>query len=187
MGKMFLLGVEGGATKTDWVYFEKASGSLRIINQGKLPSANLRLITDSKLRTLLKELPQNPSKVGVFLAGCITNQDRIRLMGIAKKVWPEAEIEVGSDRESSLATAFQDRDGIVVMCGTGSGVTGRRKGMIEKAGGRGHILGDKGGGYVLALDGIRLALEEYDLTNRVSPLAQHILTALALNKMEDLV
>ena len=187
MRRKLLLGVEGGATKTDWVLISQSQNSSKVLKQGKLPSANLRLISDRFLRMLLGELPKNATHVGVFLAGCITTQDRVRLLPIVRKIWPSATVAVGNDRESSLAAAFRDRDGIVVICGTGAGVTGRRNGQIEKAGGRGHILGDKGGGYVLALDGIRLALETYDLTNRVTPLAERILNALALNRMEDLV
>lgn len=187
MRRKLLLGVEGGATKTDWVLISPSQDSSKVLKQGKLPSANLRIISDRSLRMLLGELPQNATHVGVFLAGCITTQDRIRLLHIVQKIWPSATVAVGNDRESSLAAAFRDRDGIVVICGTGAGVTGRRNGQIEKAGGRGHILGDKGGGYVLALDGIRLALETYDLMDRVTPLAERILNALALNRMEDLV
>ncbi len=183
----WILGIEGGATKTDWVFIKHSGKNSKVVNRGQLTSANLRLISDRSLQKLLKELPRNPTHVGVFLAGCITEQDRNGLMRLSRKVWPDAKISVGSDRDSSLAAAFRERDGIVVVCGTGSAITGRRNGRIEKAGGRGHILGDKGGGYLIALDGLRLALETYDLTHRVSPLAERILLALSLNRMEDLV
>lgn len=182
-----ILGIEGGATKTDWAFIKHSGKNSRMVGSGQITSTNLRLTSERSLQKLLKELPRNATHVGVFLAGCITDQDRNYLMSLSRKIWPSANISVGSDRDSSLAAAFRDRDGIVVVCGTGSSVTGRRNGRIERAGGRGHILGDKGGGYVIALEGLRLALETYDLTHRVSPLAERILRALALNRMEDLV
>src|SRR4030095_7805308 len=113
-------------TKTDWIYVSQSGKRTKIIDQGKLPSANLRLVSDRFLQTLFKELPQEVTHVGVFLAGCITDQDRHRLNTVAKKIWRSAHVVAGSDRESSFAAAFENRDGIVVMCGTGSGVTGRR-------------------------------------------------------------
>ena len=71
--------------------------------------------------------------------------------------------------------------------GTGSAVTGRRGDLTEKAGGWGQLLGDKGGGYNLAVQALRLVLSDYDLDQRVDPLGQSILRILCLNKLEDLV
>jgi N-acetylglucosamine kinase-like BadF-type ATPase len=51
-----------------------------------------------------------------------------------------------------------DGDGIAVISGSGSAVTGRKNGKIEKAGGSGHILGDGGGGYTLAIEALRQVL-----------------------------
>src|SRR5262249_91217 len=114
-------------------------------------------------------------------------EDRAQLHGIAERVWPVAEIAVGSDRDSALATAFQDQDGIIVISGTGSAVTGRKNSRIENAGGRGHLLGDRGGGYVICIEGLRLVLRTYDLEHRITPLASQVLRALMLNRMEDLI
>ena len=94
---------------------------------------------------------------------------------------------VGRGRDSGFAAAFGDSDGIAVMSGTGSAVTGRKGGKIENAGGRGHLLGDRGGAYIISIEGLRLALRDYDLEHRITPLAESILRALSLNRMEDLI
>ena len=47
-----------------------------------------------------------------FLAGCATDADRKRLRALAEQAWPAARIALGSDRDSGLATAFRDGDGI---------------------------------------------------------------------------
>jgi N-acetylmuramic acid 6-phosphate etherase len=60
-------------------------------------------------------------------------------------------------------------------------------GKIEKAGGSGHLLGDGGGGYTLALEALRQVLRTYDLAHTVTRSAQEILRALMLNRMEDLI
>lgn len=187
MKDQIILGVEGGGTKTDWVLIKQTSTSTNIIDEGRLPPTNFRLISAEQLTEILRLLPNYPDRVGIFLAGCVTEEDRNTVHHIAKSIWDHSEITVGSDRDSALAAAFQDQDGIIVISGTGSAVTGRKNGKFENAGGRGHLLGDRGGGYVICMEGLRLALRTYDLEHRVTPLASELLRALMLNRMEDLI
>jgi N-acetylmuramic acid 6-phosphate etherase len=183
--KKLVLGIEGGGTKTDWVAI---SGEERkVVASGSLPAANLKLITDEELEKNLRILPAEASHVGAYLAGCATPADHTRLFALVQKVWPSAHVVVGSDRDSGFATAFGDGDGIAVISGTGSAVTGRKQGRVEKAGGWGQLLGDKGGGYDLAMQGLRTALWSFDMNQRVTPLGESILRALALNRLEELV
>ncbi len=182
-----ILGIEGGGTKTEWVLLSGEADEHKILSQGNLSAANLRLITDDALAQLFSVLPADATHVGVFLAGCATEADRTRLRGLAKKAWPRAVLAVGSDRDSGMATAFGDGDGIAVIAGTGAAVSGRHGERVEKAGGWGQLLGDRGGGYDLAMQGLRLVLTHYDLNQRITPLAEEILRTLALNRLQDLV
>src|SRR5881398_3778622 len=188
-----ILGVEGGGTKTAWVLAETVAGvnapscEFRVIDHGKLPPSNFRLTTSDRLRTILAELPKQIDRAGVFLAGCGTEEDRSSLKQICLEVWPNAKIVTGSDRDSGLAAALDHRDGIVVNAGSGSSVTGRRGDRIERAGGWGHILGDAGGGYFLAIQALRLILREHDLHHSEMQFTAKILHALALNNFDELV
>lgn len=179
-----ILGIEGGGTKTEWVYIRRPGETPR---RGKLPAGNLRLITDEALERMLRVLPREAERVGVFLAGCATPADHKRLAAVVSRVWPEAKHAIGGDRESGFAAIFQGRDGIAVIAGTGSAITGRSKGIYEKAGGWGHLLGDKGSGYDLAMQALRQVLWSYDLTHSKASPAAAFLAALGLNRLEDLV
>lgn len=181
-----ILGVDGGGTKTAWVLVER-NAEWRVLDEGKLPPSNLRLTTPESLRALFRQLPQRVDRVGMFLAGCATGEDRADLGKICHEVWPEAKILTGSDRDSGFAAAFANNDGIVVNAGTGSSVTGRRGEKIEKAGGWGHILGDAGGGYFLSIQALRLILREYDVRRGEMQFAASILRALCLNDLDELV
>lgn len=181
---MRVLGIEGGGTKTEWALLGDDGG---IIREGLLPPANLRLTSDEALGQMFDVLPAEATHVGVFLAGCANESDRARLQSVAQKRWPNAQLRVGSDRESGFAAALGERDGIVVIAGTGSAVTGRDGDRLEKAGGWGQLLGDKGGGYNLAVQALRLVLSNYDIDHRVDELGQSILRLLSLNQLEDLV
>src|SRR5207248_8413597 len=146
-----------------------------------------RLAKPEELRAMFGELPSEIQHAGIFLAGCGTEEDRQSLTQLCAKVWPQAKIVVGSDRDSGLAAALGNGDGIVVNAGSGSSVTGRRDKRIENAGGWGHILGDAGGGYFLSLQALRLILREYDLQRGEVQFTTKILRALALNNLDELV
>jgi len=182
-----ILGVEGGGTKTAWVLVQRKGEEMHVLEQGRLPPSNLRLTTPERLREIFQEFPRPVDRAGVFLAGCVTDEDKALLARICRESWPGAKIVTGSDRESGMAAALGNGDGIVVNAGSGSSVTGRRDGRLEKAGGWGHILGDAGGAYFLVVQALRLILREYDLHRGEVQFTARILQALSLNDLDQLV
>ncbi len=178
-----ILGIEGGGTKTAWALVAKGA----IIESGKLPASNLRLTPLDQITKIFHVLPRAVDRIGVFLAGCVTEEDRAILLKLARAVWPRAKIVAGSDRDSGMAACLRDRDGIAVNAGTGSSVTGRSGRQIEKAGGWGHILGDAGGAYFVSIRALRSVLREYDLRRGEREFAANILRALGLNNFDELV
>src|SRR2546425_6740451 len=128
-----ILGVEGGGTKTAWVLVERAGDELCVLDQGKLPPANLRLATPGELRAIFSELPKEITSAGIFLAGCGTEEDRQSLTRLCAEIWPQAKIVVGSDRDSGLAAALGHGDGIVVNAGSGSALYRRPGKPREKS------------------------------------------------------
>ena len=182
-----ILGVEGGGTKTAWVLVEREGDELRIMAEGKLPPSNLRLTSPDRLRAIFREFPRRVDRAGVFLAGCVTEDDRQVLSRLCAETWADARILTGSDRDSGMAAALGHGDGIVVNAGSGSSVTGRRHDRLEKAGGWGHILGDAGGAYFLVVQALRLILREYDLHRGEVQFTAKVLQALALNNLDELV
>ena len=186
VSQQLILGIDGGATKTDWALCEMKSQALNPVGEGRLGPGSMKLLQPEALNGLLAALPRQVSHVGVFLAGCATEQDRRRLREVASSIWPEATIRVGSDRESGFAAAFGNGNGIAVIAGTGSALTGRKAGNEDRAGGWGHLLGDSGGGYDLAIRALRRVLFDFDTGRRITALARDILRTLGLNTLREL-
>ena len=186
VSKQLILGIDGGATKTNWVLCEERENALHPIEEGRAGPGSMKLLSAEELHHLLMSLPQTAGRVGVYLAGCATEQDRRALHAAAAAVWPEAIIAAGSDRDCGYAAAFGQGDGIAVISGTGSAVTGRKAGQEDRAGGWGHLLGDTGGGYDLAIHALRRVLFDYDTGHRITPLARDVLRTLGLNSLRDL-
>jgi len=188
-GEPTFLGIEGGGTHT--VAF-LANRQGRILSRREFGSFNLKLLSDAevlrRLREIRRGLATRPTGLALCLAGCRTDADRARAGALAGRVWPGVDAYVGSDIDSALAAAFgPSGSGIVIVSGTGSCVVGRNGAQQARAGGWGHLLGDHGSGYWIALTGLRAAIRELDRHGRVSDRLRRALRRLCLNSPEELV
>jgi N-acetylglucosamine kinase len=78
--------------------------------------------------------------------------------------------------------------GIVAIAGTGSIIFGRNsQGCTKRVGGWGHILGDEGSAYYMAVSGMRAALRAYDGRSKPTCLQEHLREHLGLSSLENLI
>jgi glucosamine kinase len=100
---------------------------------------------------------------------------------------PGARVSVVHDAPLLLAAEGLDA-GVAVIAGTGSAAWGRRAdGTYARAGGWGHLLGDEGSGYRVALDAVRHALDRMDAGAPVDPLTRALLDSCGLAAPEQLI
>jgi len=183
------LGIEGGATRTIAVLIDASNQVLKRTETGP---CNLRLLKDTQILRLLRQLHSKIgatriSAVGLFLAGCRTPLDEKRMLNLLKSVWPQARHIVGNDTLSAFAAALGDRDGIILICGTGSNIRARHGNRIAHVGGWGHVGGDQGSGYWLGRETLRYIFHHYDETSSTNRLIQSVLRFLGFNTIEELV
>jgi N-acetylmuramic acid 6-phosphate etherase len=187
----FILGIEGGGTKTTWALVTRAGDILR---QGTAGPGNTLFLTDPALEKLLRQIRREAGSkitaIGAAFAGCQLAAEKERVEKILRHVWARAGVvRVMEDTRSVLAAAFGDGPGIVVIAGTGSNVAGQKSSRdpIEKAGGWGHLFSDEGSAYDIARRGLQLAYDSYDATRKLSALAREFLAATGKHSMEELV
>jgi N-acetylglucosamine kinase-like BadF-type ATPase len=105
---------------------------------------------------------------------------------IADRV-PGAQVSVVHDARLVLAAEGLDA-GVALIAGTGSVAWGRRdNGTEARAGGWGHLLGDEGSGYRVALDAVRHALDRMDAGAPVDPLTTALLASCGLSERTELI
>jgi N-acetylmuramic acid 6-phosphate etherase len=184
VGQPLQLGIEGGGTKTTVL--------LSTGQRFTLGPLNLQLATDRQLlaafRSAISNLKSPISHATICLAGCRTAADHARLRALARRVWPRAKITTGNDLDSGLAAAFGPSDpGILVLSGTGSVVIGRNKNRRARAGGWGHLLGDHGSGYALAISNLQSQISQFDRTGKTSSHLRRVLRRLCLNTPDQLI
>lgn len=185
----YFLGIEGGGTRTVALLADRRGKILSRFESGPL---NLKLSADAtilhRLREIKRSLGSHPTSLAVCLAGCRTTVDRSRVRALVERAWPGVSSYVGNDLDSAHAAAFgANGPGIAIISGTGSCVYGRNGSQVARAGGWGHLLGDHGSGYWIALTGLRAAIREYDRHGRVNQRLRRALRRLCLNSPDDLV
>ena len=105
---------------------------------------------------------------------------------LAERV-PGAQVSVVHDARLVLAAEGLDA-GVSLIAGTGSVAWGRRTdGTAARAGGWGHMLGDEGSGYHVALDAVRHALDRMDAGAPADPLTTALVSDCGLADRTELI
>ena len=91
------------------------------------------------------------------------------------------------DGQLALCAAHGLGDGIVVIAGTGSIAYGRHGKTLVRRGGWGHMLGDRGSGWSVAADALRLALDDEDEGRPMSELTHALLREAGKTRLRELV
>jgi N-acetylglucosamine kinase-like BadF-type ATPase len=97
-------------------------------------------------------------------------------------------IVIGNDALIALVGGLGHCVGVVAIAGTGSIVFGRNStGCTKRVGGWGHLLGDAGGAYHIAISGLRSTLRAYDGCDAATTLQARFKEHLGLSSLEELV
>ncbi len=188
-----LLGIESGGTRT--VALLVAEGKQPL--QAEFGPANLHLLNDRELVGRFREIrafhfAAVPTLAGIAIgmAGARTAADRERIRKAAAEVWPQTPCYATNDLETALAAGSSAGDAtrVLILSGTGSCCYGQTpKGKTFRFGGWGHILGDKGSAYDIALIALQRVVFDFDVEGRLSPLGRQILRSLQLNEPDALI
>ena len=188
------LGIEAGATKCVAILANAAGRCLQRIERAS--PANLRLLSEPQLHGLLDQIATQlpcPAALGIGMAGALDEPDRERIRAAAARVWPEVPCWAGNDLETALAAAEAPSANpnitrVIVISGTGASCYGQTlKGTAVLTGGWGHLLGDSGSGYDIALRAMQAVFRTLDLTGRWPALGRRLLAALQLESPNDLI
>jgi glucosamine kinase len=162
----FVMGIDGGATKTLAAVLDLDSHDLHFAHAG--PSNEDAVGARAAVASLLDVADTAIERAGIaqdelamaVLAVAGTDTDAIaRQVSVARS---DAWIVV-NDVVAAWAAATGAQPGIGAISGTGSNVFGvGRDGRAWRAGGWGHLLGDEGSGYWLGVESIRAALRDRD-------------------------
>jgi len=162
----FLLGIDGGATKTLAAVLDVEGGSLHLGHGG--PSNQDAVGAQAATQALLGAADEAIAGAGTTIEGldgavlAVAGTDTDAVVAEVCAHRPPEWIVV-NDVVAAWATATGGAPGVGAISGTGSNVFGvGRDGRAWRTGGWGHIVGDEGSGYWLGLESIKAALRDRD-------------------------
>jgi glucosamine kinase len=172
----FVMGIDGGATKTLAVVLDLESHALHISHRG--PSNEDAIGPELAVRALLEAADEALERSGaaedelgaavLAVAGTDTDAIAEHVRAARTDAWIVVNDVVGA-----WATATGAGPGVGVIAGTGSNVLGvGPDGRAWRAGGWGHLLGDEGSGYWLGIESIKAALRDREASGPETALSQ---------------
>jgi len=166
------LGLDGGGTKTRVLVGDERG---RVLGRGVAGPSNFGSVGPGAARSNIREAismaaselnqPFQVDSVFAGVAGVMTEQDQDDIVQALASLdsLKGKTIKVHHDIHIALAGGVVDEEGIALVSGTGSSCYGRnRNGDTWQVGGWGHVLGDEGSGYWLAIAGLGAAVRELD-------------------------
>lgn len=190
----FVIGIDGGGTKTEAIAY-----NLEGIELGRSCSGfgNMLLGQDKALEnihhaieeciSIVEKLSPGSECLMIFsgIAGIDSGSNREVLEQSLNKRFGVRARAV-NDAEIALSALLRGRDGVLTISGTGSISYGTKAGLKARAGGWGHILGDEGSGYFIALQGFKNMTREEELGLEPGKLSKAFMQSLQIDKVEGI-
>jgi N-acetylglucosamine kinase len=190
----YVLGLDGGGSRTVCVILDEYG---REISRGQGGPSNhqsvgveaaSKSIADA-LANAIKAAENPPLAAACWgMAGLDRPEDEQILNQMAGELQPQTHVEVVHDSTIALVGGTDGkRIGVVIIAGTGSIAVGYHpSGRIARASGWGHLLGDEGSGYYIALRGLNAATRAHDGRGPATTLLDRLPEAVAVPSLEDL-
>ena len=194
--KALALGLDGGGTK---VLSQAATLDGAVIGRGLAGACNIAFMPLAEAlgnaleasQIALSEAGATPSDVRAVcagVAGTSFSQRRAEFLAALQVHFPNALVTVEPDYAIALTGATEGGSGVIVIAGTGSAAYGENgAGQSHKTGAYGYLIDDGGSGYGVGREAVAAALRTADGTGAPTLLAEHILTALSLASLSELV
>jgi N-acetylglucosamine kinase-like BadF-type ATPase len=168
----YVLGIDGGGTHTFALLADAESGE--ILGQGIAGASNIQSVgVDAGLRALDECIDQAFAAASIprvkiastclGLAGVDRQEGLDIIHGWAERVNLAERVTVANDATLLLAAGTPQGWGLAVVAGTGSiAFVKHPDGTVGRCGGWGHLLGDEGSAYGIALRALRAACRSFD-------------------------
>jgi len=198
----YVLGVDGGATKT---VVQIADLSGKVVSESEYYSSNFKSVGIKDAgENITKVILSTIKKIGhpedfVFRCACFgmagydtladgrVYHKMIFGSGIKKYLDPKNTL-IYNDTRIGLAAGSNSKNSIIIICGTGSNCLGvNDKGKEVNVNGWDYILGDEGSGYEIGVKALKAVMRAYDGRGEKTLLSETIMEDLKIKTITKLV
>ena len=193
---MYVLGIDGGGTKTAGVIADSNGKVVAKATVGPSNPNSVDLISIEKELAKMFEVLRSQSEeaflqikhVFAGMSGGDHLSIRSKLNNIVITLLPHTSVTIHNDAITALYSGTLGKPGIVQIAGTGSITYGlNKKGELGRVGGWGYLLGEKGSGYALGNDGLKMAFLAHDGLGEETILTELILEHLGAQSLPDII
>lgn len=193
------IGVDGGGTKTEAAAIDSQGN---VLSRYTGSSTNPYVVTfDGAMKELARVLDSlllplslvetSCSGACFGMSGISSEGEQEKVISFLRSYQEERGIPfpltLTTEAEISLMASLEQEHGILVISGTGSNTYGITKnGERYRAGGWGHILGDEGSGYQIALSSLKSVIKSHEGIMPPTIMSERIMTAYGFQGMTDL-
>ena len=192
----FVIGVDGGGTKTEAIVMDEAG---RILGHSRGGPANHYQVGWSaafaEIETAVSQAARSAgvqaneaAAIALALGGVDRPGERAMVERLARSLWPRPALRVENDALAALVGGVGTAYGIVLIAGTGMIAYGvNEEGTHARAGGWGYRADESGSAYTLGLDAVRAVLASHDGVGLTTCLEETLLRALNLSHVQELI
>lgn len=193
---MYIIGIDGGGTKTIGILTTETGQHLAQVQSGP---ANYHVVGEAQTQAVLESvIAELCEKTGISsrssiqfclgMAGLGRAADRKVIGRICDKLGIRENRILTHDAHIALIGGTEKQEGVIVISGTGAIVYGINAGGKEaRASGWGHLLGDEGSGYDIAIKGLHAVARAADGRGSPTELTNQILNRLELSEPSELI
>ena len=192
------MGIDGGGSK---LRIAITDADLRPLASIESAPANPSVIGHDKARALIRHeiagalrqarlQPQDIAAAAIGIAGASNLHSEDWLLETVKPALPDALIVPSSDLEIALVGSLGQRQGILLLAGTGSAIYGVAPGGQRlQIGGWGYLLGDEGSGYWMGSQLLRHIIARHDqgASSKDDALTRACMDVLGLTEPRELI
>ena len=187
----YVIGVDGGGTKTETVAYDLEGNKLTSVLTGFGNLVNgkeeaLKNILDGLKQIFDKHGKENVEGIYLGLAGSEVGFNADIVYETIKNEF-RLEAIIMNDSELALKALLKGEDGILTIAGTGSIAFGINGNVQWKSGGWGHLLGDEGSAYKIAIEGLKHMIYENDNNIKLGVLSTELLAKLEIGSVDDII
>lgn len=189
-----IIGIDGGATKTHGAMFDQTGNILKqhfsgFCNFGvdeDVSKKNIKEAIDALLKQAEGECLVERIIIGSAGYSKLKNKDEYiadlkKEYGIEVMLVTDAQLALASIRKNEYLPT------ILILGGTGSIVLATKANQLFRVGGSGHLLGDEGSAYHLAIKALKHVINEFESTKKLSEFSIKILQEINIENREDLI
>ncbi len=190
-GPVYYLGIDGGGTKTEFVLTDREGNVLNryLLGSGNPVDIGIERTLDvlnTGIMNVCANIPFRKISAFVGLAGGTTGDYKQQIHEFLQK-YNFCCVNNGSDVQNAVAGALGDKDGIVVIMGTGDIAFSQIDRTLYRTGGFGYLFDEGGSGYSIGRDAILASLKAEEGTGKKTIISEMISQKFESNCVFDIL